>query len=73
MQVVAKTKKEQTMFEWNKILEKAKKRLANSKKCYELFGDEDSKRWIAEDEKSIKEIEGKIKKALAFMDEHGIN
>ncbi len=73
MEVVIRTNREQTLLQWNKVLEKAKKRLANSKKCYELFGDEDSKLWIAEDEKSIKEIEEKIQKVIIFMDEHGIN
>lgn len=73
MQVITRTRREQTMFEWNELLEKAKKRLENSKKCYELFGDDDSKQWIAENEKSIKEIEENIKKVVSFMDEHGIN
>ena len=72
MQVVIRTRREQTLIFWNELLEKAKKRLEHSKKCYELFGDEDSKRWIAEDEKSINVIEENMKKAIAFMDEHGI-
>lgn len=72
MQVVIRTRRENTLIQWNEILEKAKKRLVNSKKCYELFGDDDSKRWIAEDEKAVNDIEEKIKKVIAFMDAHGI-
>ena len=72
MQVVIRTKRENTLHQWNEILEKAKKRLANSKKCYELFGDEDSKRYIAEDEKAVRDIEEKIKQVISFMDANGI-
>lgn len=68
-----RTRREQTLIEWNRVLEKAKKRLEDSKKCYELFGDDDSKRYIEEDEKKVKEIEGKIKKVILFMNEQGIN
>ena len=72
MEFVVRTKRENTLFQWNEVLEKAKKKLENSKKCYELFGDDTSKEWIKEDEESIKEIEEKIKKVIAFMDEHNI-
>ena len=73
MKMVICTRRERTLLQWNEVLKKAKKRLANSKKCYELFGDDDSKRYVKEDEKAVKEIEEKIKKVIAFMDEHGIN
>lgn len=72
MEVVIRSSRENTLSKWNEILEKAKKRLANSKKCYELFGDDDSKKWIEEDEKAINDIEEKIKKVIAFMDANGI-
>ena len=73
MEIVIKTRRENTLCQWNEILEKAKKRLENSKKCYELFKDETSKEWIEEDTKAVKDIEDKIKKVVAFMDKHGIN
>ena len=53
MQVLRGTKREITMMEWNEILAKAEKKLADSKKCYELYGDDDSKQWIEEDEKKV--------------------
>ena len=72
MQVVMKTRREATLSQWNEILEKAKKRLADSKKCYELFGDEDSAHYVAEDEKAVNDIKEKIKEVIAFMDAKGI-
>ena len=72
MQVLTGTKREITLRLWNEQLEKAKKSLEESKKCYELYGDEDSKQWIAEDEKKVADIEKKIKEVVAFMDEHNI-
>ena len=72
MQVLTGTKREITLRLWNEQLEKAKNRLEESKKCYELYQDDDSKKWIAEDEKKVADIEKKIKEAVAFMDEHNI-
>ena len=72
MQVLRGTKREITMMEWNEVLAKAEKKLADSKKCYELYGDDDSKQWIEEDEKKVAEIKQQIKEAVEFMDNHGI-
>ena len=72
MQILTGTKREITLMQWNEQLEKAKKRLEESKKCYELYGDEDGKQWIAEDEKKVADIYKKIKEVVAFMDEHNI-
>ena len=72
MQVLRGTKREITMMEWNEVLAKAEKKLAVSKKCYELYGDDDSKRWIEEDEKKVDEIKQQIKEVIDFMDNHGI-
>jgi len=72
MQILRGTKREITLMQWNERLEKAKKRLEDSKKCYELFKDEDSKQWIAEDEKKVAEIEKNIEEVIAFMDAHNI-
>jgi hypothetical protein len=49
---------------------KAKKRLADSKKCFELYGDNED--WITEDEKKLAELEQHKREAIAYMDEHGI-
>ena len=72
MQILRGTKREITLMQWNEQLEKAKKKLEDSKKCYELFGDEDSKQWIEEDKKKVAEIEQHIKDVIAFMDAHNI-
>ena len=72
MQVLRGTKRKITIMQWNEQLEKAKKKLEDSKKCFELYGDEDSKQWIEEDEKKVAEIEKRKKEAIAFMDAHGI-
>ena len=72
MQVLRGTKREITMMEWNEVLSKAEKKLADSKKCYELYGDDDSKQWIEEDEKKVNEIKQHIKEVTEFMDKKNI-
>lgn len=72
MQILTGTKREITLMQWNEQLEKAKKILEESKKCYELYQDEDSKQWIEEDQKKVEKIEQQIKEVIAFMDEHNI-
>jgi len=72
MQVLRGTKREITMMEWNEVLSKAEKKLADSKKCYELYGDDDSKQWIEEDEKKVNEIKQHIKEVTEFMDKNNI-
>ena len=39
MEVLTGSKREITIMLWDEQIEKAKKRLADSKKCFELFGD----------------------------------
>lgn len=72
MQVLTGTKREITLMQWNEQLEKAKRKLEESKECYRRFGDDDSKQWIVEDEKKVAEIEQKIKEVIAFMDANNI-
>lgn len=72
MQILKGSKREITLMLWNEQLEKAKKRLEESKKCYEEYKDGDSKQWIEEDEKKVAEIEKNMRKAIAFMDENNI-
>ena len=49
-----------TMNEWNRILKKAEDKLNRSKKCFELFGDDDSKQWIEEDQAEVERIKKNI-------------
>lgn len=72
MQVMKGTKREITLFEWGEVLAKAEKRLAGSKKCYELFGDEDSRKWVEEDTAKVNKIKQQIKEVTEFMNKHGI-
>ncbi len=70
MQILTGTKREITLREWNEQLEKAEKKLADSKKCHDLFGD--NEQWIAEDEEKVNSIKMQIEKVIAFMDAHNI-
>lgn len=72
MQILTGTKREITMMEWNEVLAKAEKKLSDSKKCFELYGDEDSKRWIEEDQEKVDKIKQNIKEVIEFMDRHNI-
>ena len=72
MQILTGSKREITLRLWDEQLEKAKKSLEESRKCYALYGDDDSKQWIAEDEKKVNEIEHQIKEVIDFMDKHNI-
>ena len=57
---------------WNEQLRKAKKRLSDSKKCFELFGGSDDKQQIAEDEEKVRENKKHIEEVIEFMDDHNI-
>ena len=70
MQVLTGTKREITIMLGDEQIAKAKKRLADSKKCFELYGDNED--WITEDEKNLAELEHRKREAIAYMDEHGI-
>ena len=72
MQILTGSKREITLMQWNEQLEKAKKKLEESKKCYKLFGDEDSKQWVEDDQKKVNKIEQQIKEVIAFMDANNI-
>lgn len=63
------TKREQVIKEWERQIAKAEKRLADSTKCYELFGDEDYyNEWVVADMKRVEELKNNMAKAIAFMD-----
>lgn len=72
MQILKGTKRELTLFEWNEVLAKVEKNLADSKKCYELYGDEDSKQCIEEDTAKVNHIKQQIKEVTDFMDKNNI-
>lgn len=70
MQVLTGTKREITIRLLDEQIAKAKKTVSDSKKCFELYGDNED--WIAEDKKKLFELEQHKRKAIAYMDEHGI-
>lgn len=72
MQILKGTKREITLLEWNEVLAKAEKRLAESKKCYELYADDDSKQWVEEDTAKVNHIKQQIKEVTDFMDKNQI-
>lgn len=72
MQILKGTKREITLMEWNEQLKKAEKKLSDSCKCFELYGDEDSKQWIEEDQEKVNKIKEQIKQVIEYMDEHNI-
>ena len=72
MQVLRGSRREIVMMEWNELLAKAEKRLAESEECYRRFGDEDSKQWIEEDKAKVEKIKEQIREVVAFMDAHNI-
>jgi DNA-binding Lrp family transcriptional regulator len=63
------TKRERVIKEWERQIAKAEKKLAESTKCYEVFGDEDFyNEWVVTDRKRIEELKNNMAKAIAFMD-----
>ena len=63
------TKREQVIKEWERQIAKAEKKLAESTKCYEMFGDEDFyNEWVVADRKRVEELKNNMAKAIAFMD-----
>ena len=63
------TKREQVIKEWERQIAKAEKKLAESAKCYEMFGEEDFyNEWVVADRKRVEELKNNMAKAIAFMD-----
>lgn len=68
------TKREQFIKEWERQIAKAEKTLAESTKCYELFGDEDFyNEWVVADRKRVEELKSNMAKVIAFMDRMGVS
>ena len=67
------TKREQVIKEWERQIENAEKKLAESTKCYEMFGDEDFyNEWVVADRKRVEELKNNMAKAIDFMDRMGV-
>ena len=62
-------RRESVIKEWERQIAKAEKKLAESTKCYETFGDEDFyNEWVVADRKRVEELKSNMEKAIAFMD-----
>lgn len=72
MQIIKGNKRKTTLMIWDEQIKKAEKKLEDSKKCYEMFGDADSKAWIEEDERHLEELIKRKNQAINYMDMHGI-
>lgn len=72
MQILRGTRRQITLMEWDEVLSKAEKSLAESEECYKLYGDEDYKQWIEEDKAKVEKIKQQIREVVAFMDAHNI-
>lgn len=67
------SKREQVIKEWERQIAKAEKKLAESTKCYELFGDEDFYNdWVVTDKARVEELKNNMAKAITFMDRMGV-
>lgn len=66
------TKRETVISEWNRLIEKAEKRLADSTKCFELFGEESDKIHMDEDKNNLSDLKSQFSSVIAYMDAHGV-
>lgn len=65
------TKREATIAEWNEIIREAEKRLADSEKCLELFGEENDRIHVEEDQARLADLKAQFSDVLAYMDRVG--
>ena len=70
--VIHITKKQSLIKEWDKIVDRAKEKLENSKKCYKEYGDETSKQWVEEDEENLKQAEERRARAIKKIESYEI-
>jgi len=69
MQILTGNRFDNTMLEWKEMLAKAEKRLADSTKCQELFGDHEE--WVKEDQEKVNRIREQMKTVEANMRARG--
>ena len=63
------TKREQVIKEWERQIAKAEKKLAESTKCYKMFGDKDFYNdWVVVDKARVEELKNNMARAIAYMD-----
>lgn len=70
MQVLKGTKREITLMLWNEQLQKAEKKLAESRECQKRFGDHED--WVRKDEQKVEEIKQNMQEVVEYMNKHNI-
>lgn len=65
MKIMSGNKYENTMYEWYEKLAKAEKRLQDSVKCNEAYGDNED--WIKEDTEAVEKIKSDIEEVKAVL------
>lgn len=72
MQIITGTKRDITIFQWQEQIEKHVKRANDSMECFRRFKEADDLEHLIEDCQKIIEYAEHAKKAIQFMDFHGI-
>lgn len=67
------SKREIVVAEWNRAIELAENRLADSTKCFELFGESTDKDHMEEDQKRLDELKKQFSDVLRYMDARGVS
>lgn len=65
-------KREIVIAEWSETISAAEKRLADSEKCLEMFGEENDRIHIEEDRKRLSELKSQFSDVLKYMDRIGV-
>jgi len=72
MKIMTGTRREITTSQWMEILEKHMKRANDSMECFRRFKEADDLEHLIEDCQKLLENAKNAKKAIEFMDFHGI-
>ena len=66
------SKYEIVVAEWTRTIELAEKRLEDSTKCFELFGESTDEEHMEEDRKHLDDLKKQFSDVLKYMDDRGV-
>lgn len=72
MQIITGTRREITIFQWEEQIEKHMKRLNESMECFRRFHETDDLTHMLEDIENLTKNITQCRKAIEYMDAHGI-
>ena len=72
MQIITGTRREITIFQWEEQIEKHMKRLNESMECFRRFHETDDLTHMLEDIENLTKNITQCRKAIEYMDVHGI-